>query len=554
MIVEAEAWQELVKAKVRDIAFAEIAVKQSNKKIEEAATLAKKAREAEQATAAAEKAKREADQTGDAATVAAAEKKAKEAEEAARELEKEVAAQTTKQPEEVVDTETAAQIEAEVKKAEEKATQVAQEAIVKKVTEEAGALDEDKAQEIAEAAQKVEKAASAEEKIAQASEAAKAVTAAGAKDAKALKEVGAISQEAVDSKEEQKTAQLERINALREERTALVDRFGIVLDELEKKGGDPAPYRQYIVAVTGITIDWWDPKSAWISLAGWFKSEEGGLRWVKNVLFFVLTLLAFWVLSWIVGFLLKKSLSVSRIGGRMSSLVREFLVTMTRRVVLVIGFVIALSALEFNLGPVLAVIGAAGFVVAFALQDSLSNFASGIMILIYRPFDVDDVVDVAGVSGKVRSLSLVSTTINTFDNKVVIVPNNSVWGSVITNANASKLRRVDMVFGIGYADDMAKAQGILEDVVGSHEKVLREPETVIRVHELADSSVNYVCRPWVKAEDYWEVYWDVTRSVKERFDSEGVSIPFPQRDLHIIHENAPDQSEGAVTTAPAPAP
>jgi small conductance mechanosensitive channel len=172
-------------------------------------------------------------------------------------------------------------------------------------------------------------------------------------------------------------------------------------------------------------------------------------------------------------------------------------------------------------------------VVAFALQGTLSNFASGLMILFYRPFDAGDVVEVADVLGEVRSTTLVSTHIQTLDNKSIIIPNNLVWGGVIINNTGNPTRRVDMTFGIGYGDDIAKAHDILENIVTSHERVLKEPKPMIHVHELGDSSVNFICRPWVKTEDYWDVYWDVTRAVKEEFDKNGVSIPFPQRDVHI---------------------
>jgi small conductance mechanosensitive channel len=218
-------------------------------------------------------------------------------------------------------------------------------------------------------------------------------------------------------------------------------------------------------------------------------------------------------------------------------LLRDFLAKIVRRTIFAVGLIVGLTALEINIGPLLAVIGAAGFVVAFALQSTLGNFASGLMILMYRPFDVGDVIDVAGVSGKVESMNLTSTQIKTFDNKVVIVPNNSIWGGIITNVTGSNLRRVDMTFGIGYGDDIAKAQSVLEELVRKHQLILDEPEPVIKMHELADSSVNFICRPWAKTPDYWTVYWDITRSVKEEFDRRGISIPFPQRDVHIYQES-----------------
>jgi len=298
--------------------------------------------------------------------------------------------------------------------------------------------------------------------------------------------------------------------------------------------GDIDEYRKYLNSVSNVQIEWFDLKSTLHSLKGWLKSKEGGMRWLKNISLFIATMVVFWILAGIAGFLMKKTFLHSKVfSKKLSVLIQEFLIKMVRRVVLLIGFIIALSALGFQLGPIMAVIGAAGFIVAFALQDSLGNLANGIMILLNRPFDVGDIVEVAGSSGKVHSMNLVSTTIKSFDNKIIIVPNNSVWGSVITNSTAAKIRRVDMVFGIGYSDNIEKAQKILEEILSKHDLVLKSPEYVVRVHELADSSVNFICRPWTNVSDYWTVYWDVTRSVKERFDKDGVSIPFPQRDIHM---------------------
>jgi small conductance mechanosensitive channel len=156
--------------------------------------------------------------------------------------------------------------------------------------------------------------------------------------------------------------------------------------------------------------------------------------------------------------------------------------------------------------------------------------------MIFRPYDVGDVVNAGGVTGKVGGMNLMSTTVKTFDNQKIIVPNNKIWGDVITNVTAQRERRVDMVFGIGYDDDIGKAEAVLREIVAGHPKVLKDPEPTIQLHELGDSSVNFVVRPWSATADYWDVYWDITRSVKERFDQEGISIPFPQRDVHLYHE------------------
>ena len=213
--------------------------------------------------------------------------------------------------------------------------------------------------------------------------------------------------------------------------------------------------------------------------------------------------------------------------------------------VLILGILIALSQLGISLGPLLAGLGIAGFVIGFALQDTLSNFASGMMILFYRPFDVGDVVEVGGVFGKVSAMSLVNTTVLTLDNQTIVMPNNMIWGGVIKNLNEQKHRRVDLVFGVSYSDDIPKVEKILNEIIDAHDKVLEDPEPTIRLHELADSSVNFVVRPWVKSDDYWDVYWDVLREVKMRFDAEGVSIPFPQQDVHFYQHASSSGGEPA---------
>lgn len=332
-----------------------------------------------------------------------------------------------------------------------------------------------------------------------------------------------------------KTAQLEHINLLREERTALIDRMNAVIEALKAKGGDIAAYEQYVNAVSGITLDVADTSAVWNTIVGWLESREGGVRWAKNIVLFIVTLLVFYVVAKIAGKATRKAMSYTK---TTSDLLRDFVVKSVYRTILFVGLLVAITMLEVNVGPLLAVVGAAGFVVAFALQDTLSNFASGLMMLGYRPFDVGDIIEAAGIKGTVESMTLVSTNIKTFDNQRVIVPNNSIWGGVITNATGLPVRRVDMVFGISYSDDMGKAVDVLKGILASHPKVLDDPEPVVRVHELGDSSVNLVCRPWAKTADYWEVYWDVTRAAKEQFDANDISIPFPQRDVHLHKTDA----------------
>ncbi|UCG20286.1 MAG: mechanosensitive ion channel family protein [Deltaproteobacteria bacterium] len=335
---------------------------------------------------------------------------------------------------------------------------------------------------------------------------------------------------ALRATDDKKTKLLESVTKLKEQQTALSDRFRVVVEALKSKGGKVEDYESYLKAISGVEVDVSDASATWTMVTGWLTSSEGGIRWAKRFSLFLFIVLVSWALATLLGKAAQKA--VVKIHSA-SELLKDFIVNVTRKIVFVIGFVVALSMLGINIGPLLAAIGAAGFIVGFALQGTLSNFAAGIMILVYRPYDVGDLVDIGGTLGKVEAMTIVSTTLRKVDNQKVIVPNNMIWGDIITNATGTSKRRVDMVFGIGYSDDIAKAQKILEEILENHQAVLKDPPPVVKVHELGDSSVNFVVRPWVETENYWDVYWDVTRTVKERFDAEGVSIPFPQRDVHI---------------------
>jgi small conductance mechanosensitive channel len=181
----------------------------------------------------------------------------------------------------------------------------------------------------------------------------------------------------------------------------------------------------------------------------------------------------------------------------------------------------------------LAVLGAAGLAVGLALKDSLSNFAAGVMLILLKFFKKGDYVTAGGQSGTVTAINIFNTVLTTPDNKVITVPNSAVLGGTITNVTANDTRRVDMTFGIGYDDDLLKAKQTLERIVSEEPRVLPEPAPVIQVMELADSSVNFVVRPWCKTSDYWGVYFALTEKVKLVFDQEGISIPYPQQDVHI---------------------
>lgn len=199
----------------------------------------------------------------------------------------------------------------------------------------------------------------------------------------------------------------------------------------------------------------------------------------------------------------------------------------------------ALNQLGIQTASFIAILGAAGLAVGLALQGSLSNFAAGVLMIVFRPFKVGDFIEGAGVAGTVEEIQIFTTLLITPDNKTIIVPNSKITGDNIINYSAKGTRRVDMVFGIGYDDDIDKARTIIMDVVSGDERVMKDPKPVVLLSELADSSVNFNTRVWSKADDYWGVYFDTMEAVKKRFDAEGVSIPYPQRDVHVYkHETA----------------
>lgn len=211
----------------------------------------------------------------------------------------------------------------------------------------------------------------------------------------------------------------------------------------------------------------------------------------------------------------------------------KFVISLTKTTLLAILFIIVLNQLGIQTTSFIAIIGAAGLAIGFALQGSLSNFAAGVMLIIFRPFMAGDFVEAGGATGLVEEVGIFVTILKTPDNKKIIVPNSGITAGNITNYSAMDTRRVDLIFGIGYDDDIKKAKQLLERIVSEDSRVLKDPAPVVAVSELGDSSVNFVVRPWVKSPDYWAVYWDLMEKVKTTFDAEKISIPYPQRDVHV---------------------
>jgi len=218
--------------------------------------------------------------------------------------------------------------------------------------------------------------------------------------------------------------------------------------------------------------------------------------------------------------------------AKIDSILVNFICSILSALLLLFIIIAALDQLGVNTTSMIALLGAAGLAVGLALQGSLQNFASGVMLIIFRPFTKGDFVEAGGVSGTVEKISIFSTLMRTGDNREIIVPNGGIYGGTIINFSARETRRIDLVFGIGYDDDLKKAQDILRNLVNSDDRILKDPETLIAVSELADSSVNFVVRPWVKSGDYWAVKFNLTENVKLAFDEQGISIPYPQMDIH----------------------
>ena len=223
--------------------------------------------------------------------------------------------------------------------------------------------------------------------------------------------------------------------------------------------------------------------------------------------------------------LLKKS--------RMDDMLISFVASITKTILLLFVAIAALNKLGIDTTSLIALLGAAGLAVGLALQNSLQNFAAGVMLIVFRPFKAGDFVELAGVAGVVENIGIFSSVLRTGDNRELIIPNGAIYGGIITNYSARSTRRVDMVFGVAYDDDLKAAKELLRSIILADDRVLSDPEPVVAVSELADSSVNFIVRPWVKSADYWPVLWDTTEKVKLEFDAQGLSIPYPQMYIHM---------------------
>ena len=218
--------------------------------------------------------------------------------------------------------------------------------------------------------------------------------------------------------------------------------------------------------------------------------------------------------------------------AKVDNILINFIASIIKTVLLLFVVIAALDQLGVDTTSMIALIGAAGLAIGLALQGTLQNLASGVMLIIFRPFSDGDFIEAAGVAGVVEEIGIFSITMRTGDNREIIIPNGEIYGGTITNNSRRETRRVDMVFGIGYDDDLLKAKDIIKKILSEDERILADPAPAVVVGELADSSVNFNVRPWCKTSDYWGVYSDVHEKIKLTFDAEGISIPYPQMDIH----------------------
>ncbi len=265
-----------------------------------------------------------------------------------------------------------------------------------------------------------------------------------------------------------------------------------------------------------------NPEAVWVWITAYSVNIIGAI-----LIFIVGKWLARWITNLLSKLLKKKNVEPTLV---------NFLTSLFYYTLIVLVVVAAAGRLGINTTSFLTIIGAAGLAVGLALKDSLSNFAAGVMLVLFRPFAIGDVVSTAGITAKVEKITIFNTLFCSPDNQLIIVPNNKIISDIITNINAKDTRRIDLVVGISYSDDMAQTRDILKGLAEADSRILTDPAPTIAVAELADSSVNLVFRPWVKTGDYWDVRFDLTEKIKNSLDEAGISIPFPQQDVHLFVE------------------
>ena len=357
-----------------------------------------------------------------------------------------------------------------------------------------------------------------------------------------LEEASEILEENSEKGAEIKQKLIETVTKLQGEQTAIIDRFTVVLDEYETKGGDPASYKQYIESVSAITFDIQDTDGLGIRILSWLKSEEGGVRLLLTFGKFAGTFILIAVGTQIAGNVSKKVLDKI---DAVSMIFTDFIVVTIKRGGLVLGVLVGLAVTGVNLGPLLALIGGVSFVLAFALQSNLGNFASGLMLMINKPFDVGHEVKIAGLWGYIESINLASTKIRGFDRQIYTLPNNMVWGGMVENLSSEELRRGKVPVRVPFDTDLRKVKAILIELGKAHPLVLKDKPVSAYVYKGNEWFIYTGVKYYSKADDFWIIYEDLTFAIRERFEKEGIPMVVPRQEILLKGLSASAQTEQA---------
>ncbi|MBP0001361.1 MAG: mechanosensitive ion channel [Cyanobacteria bacterium SID2] len=349
--------------------------------------------------------------------------------------------------------------------------------------------------------------------------------------AERLEGVDETLEEVAEAEADLKNQLVANVTELQEEQTAITDRFKVILDALEAKGGDATSYRTYIEAVSVIEFDLEDTEGLGVRLVSWLQSEEGGLRWAINIARFVGILIAAWIVAEVLSRIVNRTLS--NIGGT-SSLFREFVVMVTHRGTVVIGALLALTSLGVSLGPLLAVVGGASFVLAFALQTNLGNFASGLMLMVNKPFDVGDEVKIADYWAYVVSITLSNTKIKDFNGNIITLPNNTVWGGDIVNYTHSDKRRLGFNIYVSFDQDIDQIKDVWFEIAKSHPQVLETPgPTIFPWSSSYEGRIGVGLKAWCETGPYWSIYADLLKLLQKRFKEAGIELAVPTQGIRF---------------------
>lgn len=531
--VEAQAWQGLLQAKVRQISNQEIAIKHKNRKIQETEQAVRKLEEAERTLEEAKQAEIE-EGAGSTAVIEkteqaeAALREAQEAVEAASQAEREIEEdeelkstvessldgdpEAEEEPDPLLENDLNAE-EAEAVQADFEEAASLLEGEVAGEPQDGAEIDEVTGAPVGEGETDTEETAATGDGIAE-------------KDEKIgnLEQVEARLEESAEAETDVKQELLITVTELQTEQTALAERFKVILDAIDLRGGDTESYRQYITAVSSIEVDVTDTQGLMVRLLAWARSEEGGLRWAINMTIFVGIVSVSAIVSWFGGNALDALFVRTSFA---SELMEGFIVKTFRRGTIVMGVLLGLTALGVSLGPLLALIGGASFILAFALQSNLSNLASGLMLMFYKPFDVGDEVKVAGMWAVVDSISLANTTFKAFGGEMVAVPNSTVWNDNIYNLTHDTYRKIKHTIRLNVNEDLPRVKKLLTEVLKSHPKVVQDKYigTYIYWYQEDHIPIGAVC--WVTKEDYWTVWEETLIMIQERLKQEGISVAIP---------------------------